>query len=138
MNQTYICFNHKECCELNLQSLKSKAQFLKNRLGILYFAFQDQRTPWYAKVMIALVIAYAMSPIDLIPDFIPVLGYLDDLILIPSGIALAIKLIPDIVILESTEKQSNLANAIKYKIYGTIIVIAIWALLVYFIIQAWR
>jgi len=123
---------------LNLQSLKSKAQFLKNRLGILYFAFQDQRTPWYAKVMIALVIAYAMSPIDLIPDFIPVLGYLDDLILIPSGIALAIKLIPDIVILESTEKQSNLANAIKYKIYGTIIVIAIWALLVYFIIQAWR
>lgn len=120
---------------MNLSSLKIKAQFLKKKLGILYFAFQDQRTPWYAKLMIALVIAYALSPVDLIPDFIPVLGYLDDLILIPGGIALAIKLIPEAVLLESTEKQSNLTNVIKYKFFGGIIVIALWALLIYFIVQ---
>lgn len=123
---------------MNLSSLKSKAQLLKNKLGILYFAFQDQRTPWYAKLMIALVITYALSPIDLIPDFIPVLGYLDDLILIPGGIALAIKLVPEVVMLEAAEKQSNLNQAIKYKLLGGIIVIVLWILLVYVIVQAFR
>lgn len=123
---------------MNLASLKTKAQYLKKKLGILYFAFQDQRTPWYAKVMIALILAYALSPIDLIPDFIPVLGYLDDLILIPGGIALAIKLIPQVVILESEQKQSNLTSLIKYKIIGGIIVGTVWLLLIYLIIQTWQ
>ena len=60
----------------------------------LYLAARDPRVPWYAKAVVALVAAYAVSPIDLIPDFIPVLGYLDDLLLLPLGIALAIRLIP--------------------------------------------
>lgn len=122
---------------MKLQTLKNKAQELKASLGILFFAFQDQRTPWYAKALIGLVIAYALSPIDLIPDFIPVLGYLDDLILIPGGIALAIKLIPAAVIQESQERQRDPANTRKYKLYGSIIVIAVWALLLYLIIKAW-
>jgi uncharacterized membrane protein YkvA (DUF1232 family) len=60
----------------------------------LYLAARDPRVPWYAKAIVVLVVAYAVSPIDLIPDFIPVLGYLDDLLLLPLGIALAIRLIP--------------------------------------------
>lgn len=123
---------------MNLSTLKNKAQFLKKKLGILYFAFQDPRTPLPAKLLIALVIAYALSPVDLIPDFIPVLGYLDDLVLIPGGIALAIKMIPDEVMLEAAEKQSNLINTVKYKVIGGIIVLAIWAVLIYFIVQAFR
>ncbi len=123
---------------MNLQALKSKAQNLKAKLGILYIALQDKRTPWYTKWLIALIIAYALSPIDLIPDFIPVIGYLDDLILIPAGIALAMKLIPDEVILASSEKQRNLTNASKYRTYGGMIVIAVWALLIYLIIRAWK
>ncbi len=123
---------------MNLQSLKSKAAELKAKLGLLYLAFQDNRTPWYAKVLIALVIAYALSPIDLIPDFIPMLGYLDDLILIPAGIALAIKLVPDKVFLECSKKQSSLAFIRSYGIYGCIIVIAIWSLLIYIIIRNWK
>ncbi|MCL5612169.1 MAG: YkvA family protein, partial [Chloroflexi bacterium] len=74
-----------------LDKLKQRARTLKHETIALYFAFRDPRTPWYAKIFAALVVAYAFSPIDLIPDFIPVLGYLDDLILVPAGIALAVR-----------------------------------------------
>jgi uncharacterized membrane protein YkvA (DUF1232 family) len=66
----------------------------------VYLACRDPRTPWYAKVFAGGVVAYALSPIDVIPDFIPILGYLDDLILVPLGIALAVKMIPDAVLLD--------------------------------------
>jgi len=77
-----------------LAKLKSQAHRLKSETFALYLAARDPRTPWYAKLLVAGVVAYAFSPIDLIPDFVPVLGYLDDLVLVPLGIALAIKLIP--------------------------------------------
>ncbi|MDE2236128.1 MAG: DUF1232 domain-containing protein [Gammaproteobacteria bacterium] len=77
-----------------LEKLKTRARHLKTEANALYLAARDPRTPWYAKLMVAGVAAYALSPIDLIPDFIPVLGYLDDLILVPAGIALALRLIP--------------------------------------------
>lgn len=77
--------------------IKQYAQHLKSEIYALYFAARDPRTPWYAKLIVASIVAYALSPIDLIPDFVPILGYLDDLILLPLGIALAIKLIPDYV-----------------------------------------
>jgi hypothetical protein len=64
-------------------------------LTTLYLAYKDPRVPWYAKLVAICVVAYAFSPIDLIPDFIPVLGYLDDLILVPLGVALALRLIPN-------------------------------------------
>ena len=71
-----------------------KARELKIQTFALYYACRDPRVPWYAKVLAGAVVAYAFSPIDLIPDFIPILGYLDDLVLIPLGVALTIKLVP--------------------------------------------
>lgn len=77
-----------------LDRLKQRARELKVETYALYLAARDRRTPWYAKLLVAGIVAYAFSPIDLIPDFVPILGYLDDLVLIPLGIALAIKLVP--------------------------------------------
>jgi len=77
-----------------LETWKARARALKREISALLSAYRDPRTPWYAKLWALLVLAYAFSPIDLIPDFIPVVGYLDDLILLPLGIALAVRLIP--------------------------------------------
>lgn len=74
--------------------LKTAARQLRTEVMALYYASRDPQTPWLARLLVAVVVAYALSPIDLIPDFIPVLGYLDDLILLPLGIYLALKLIP--------------------------------------------
>ena len=77
-----------------MQRLKLWAAALKREVMTLWFACRDPRTPWYARVLTMLIVAYALSPIDLIPDFIPVLGYLDELILLPVGIYLVLKLVP--------------------------------------------
>jgi len=77
-----------------LERWKARARQLKQETYALYLAYRDPRTPWYAKVLAGVVVAYAFSPIDLIPDPVPVLGYLDDLLLVPLGIALAIRVIP--------------------------------------------
>ena len=77
-----------------MQRLKIWAAALKREVMTLWFACRDPRTPWYARVLAMLIVAYALSPIDLIPDFIPVLGYLDELILLPAGIYLVLKLVP--------------------------------------------
>jgi uncharacterized membrane protein YkvA (DUF1232 family) len=81
-----------------LAELNQRAHHLKAETFALYLAARDPRTPWYAKPLVAGIVAYAFSPIDLIPDFVPVLGYLDDLVLIPAGITLAIRLVPDSVL----------------------------------------
>jgi len=78
-----------------LEKLKTKANQLKGVTYTLYLAYRHPATPRYAKIFAGLVVGYAFSPIDLIPDFIPVLGYLDDLILVPLGITLALKMIPE-------------------------------------------
>jgi uncharacterized membrane protein YkvA (DUF1232 family) len=80
--------------------LKTWAQDIKRDVHALYLAGRDPRVPWYAKAMAALVAGYALSPLDLIPDFIPVVGYLDDLILVPLGIVLVIRLIPSEIMAE--------------------------------------
>ena len=77
-----------------LGRLKQRARTIKRDTYVVYLACRDPRTPWYAKVFAGAIVAYALSPIDLIPDFIPVLGYVDDLILIPLGIAVAVRMIP--------------------------------------------
>ncbi len=87
-----------------LEKLKQRASHLKSEAYALYLAARDPRTPWYAKLLVAGIVAYALSPIDLIPDFVPVLGYLDDLVLIPLGITLAIKMVPDSVLAECRER----------------------------------
>lgn len=84
-----------------LEKLKEKARQLKRETYVLSLAYKNPDTPWYAKVFGAVVVAYAFSPIDLIPDFVPILGYLDDLILVPLGIALALKMIPEEVLTEA-------------------------------------
>jgi uncharacterized membrane protein YkvA (DUF1232 family) len=91
-----------------LDRLKSRARGLKRELVALALAYRDPRTPWYAKVVCVAVLAYALSPIDLIPDFIPVLGYLDDLILVPAGVLLAVKLMPPEVLAEARAKADTL------------------------------
>jgi uncharacterized membrane protein YkvA (DUF1232 family) len=88
---------------------KQKAKALKKEVFALYLAYKDPRVPWYAKVFSAVVVGYAFSPIDLIPDPIPVLGYLDDLVLIPLGIALAMKMIPGEVMADCRIKAEEMA-----------------------------
>ena len=80
-----------------LERLRQQARALKVETLALYLVARDPRVPWYARLFIAIVVAYALSPIDLIPDFIPLLGYLDDLILVPLGIALALRMVPPLV-----------------------------------------
>jgi uncharacterized membrane protein YkvA (DUF1232 family) len=106
---------------------KAKARKLKQEVYALYLVSKDRRVPWYARVAAIVVVAYAFSPIDLIPDPIPVLGYLDDLILIPLGIALVIKLIPAEVLQDCREKAALNMNAGKHKnwVAGGIIIL-IW------------
>ena len=87
--------------------LKEKTRALKRETTALWFALRDPRTPWLARAVGALVVAYALSPIDLIPDFIPVLGLLDDLILLPLGIALCIRLIPADVLADARRKAAD-------------------------------
>lgn len=77
-----------------INGVKTWAKGVKRDVLALWLAARDRRTPWYAKLVAAMVAAYALSPIDLIPDFIPILGYLDDLVIVPLGILLAVRLIP--------------------------------------------
>lgn len=111
----------------NITRLKNYARKLKQDLFVLYLSYKDNRTPWYAKAVAICVVAYAFSPIDLIPDFIPILGYLDDLILIPLGISLAIKLIPTNVIEENRVMAEELKKNEKPKNWFVgILFILIW------------
>ena len=90
-----------------LEGWKERAKKLKTEIQALLIAYRDPRTPWTARACVWLVVAYALSPIDLIPDFIPVLGYLDDLLLLPLGIGLALRLIPADVMEEARKKAAQ-------------------------------
>lgn len=113
-----------------LDKLKKWARAIKQNLFVLYLASRDPRVPWYVKGLAICVVAYAFSPIDLIPDFIPVLGYLDDLILVPAGISLALKGIPRHVIEDCREKADDMKKNGKPKnwIAASLFVI-VWILL---------
>ncbi|ULL19587.1 DUF1232 domain-containing protein [Paenibacillus sp. H1-7] len=90
-----------------LNGLKNQARRLKQNVYVLYLAYRDPRVAWYAKLFAICVVAYAFSPIDLIPDFIPILGYLDDLIIVPLGIALALRMIPEPVLEDCKAKAEE-------------------------------
>ena len=109
-----------------VQRWQTAARALKRELYALYLASRDPRTPWYAKAAIAGVLAYALSPIDLIPDFIPVLGYLDDLVLLPAGIWVALRLIPSAVMAESRARAEEAVRLPASKV-GLIVVLCLWA-----------
>jgi uncharacterized membrane protein YkvA (DUF1232 family) len=105
--------------------LERWARRLKIEIYALYLAYRDPRVPWYARVFAALVVGYAFSPIDLIPDVIPVLGYLDDLLVVPLGIALAIRMIPSPVLAECREVARNAKDRPVNKV-AAVVVVAIW------------
>jgi len=109
-----------------LEKLKSRARALKNEAFAVYLAAKDPRTPWYAKALIFFVVAHTFSPIDLIPDFIPILGYLDDLIITPGGLWLAIRMIPPEVLAEARAKvaTSGVDRSLGYM--GAAIIIFMW------------
>ncbi len=109
---------------------KQRVRELKTQVYALYLAYQDPRVPWYAKVFTALVVGYAFSPIDLIPDFIPILGYVDDLVLVPLGIALAIRMIPTDVLAEAQAKAREvLVKGKPVNRAAAIAIVIIWLLL---------
>ncbi len=113
-----------------LENMKQRARHLKTETYALYLAARDPRTPWYAKLLVAGIVAYALSPIDLIPDFVPVLGYLDDLILIPLGVTLAIKLIPGSVLTECRiQAQETFKNGKPVSQTAGAVVVVVWILL---------
>ena len=112
-----------------LQNLKNGAKALKRKVVMLWFATQHPQTPWLPKVICIFVVAYALSPIDLIPDFIPILGFLDDVILLPALIWIALHLIPEHVIEESTLKSDEWWSTHSQKPQsklGLFLVLVIW------------
>ncbi len=111
-------------------ALKQRAEELKINLYAVYLAYKDPRVPWYARVFAACVVGYAFSPIDLVPDFIPVLGYLDDLVLIPLGVAATLKMIPKDVLAEYRQKAQVALGRSKPKNWVAAgVIIAVWLLL---------
>jgi uncharacterized membrane protein YkvA (DUF1232 family) len=106
---------------------KEKARALKIEVYALYFAYRDPRVAWYARAFTILVVAYAFSPIDLIPDFIPILGYLDDLLILPLGVFLALKLIPASVMDECRQKAVERVEVEKSRFkFMAVVVVAVW------------
>ena len=122
-----------------LQRWREQAKRLKTDLYALYLVYKDPRVPWYTRLFIAGVVGYALSPLDLIPDFIPVLGYLDDLILLPIGIALALKMIPSPVLAECRARaQVELAEKKPRSWLAGGIIISIWLLLLVWLVSSFR
>ena len=110
-----------------LATFKRRAGQLKTESYALYLAYRDPRVPWHARAFAACVAAYAFSPIDLIPDPIPVLGYLDDLVLIPLGVALALRMIPPPVMAECRARaQAELAAGKRVNWVAAAVIIVIW------------
>lgn len=117
---------------MNLKLVKAQAKKLKNEIQILHLACRDSRVPWYAKILAVFIIGYALSPIDLIPDFIPILGHLDDLIIVPAGIILLIKMVPSEVVDEYRGKiQSLPADKQPKNWLVATVVVFFWLVVIY-------
>ena len=118
-------------------NLKERAKKLKTDIPAIFLALKDKETPIAAKIVAAVTVAYALSPIDLIPDFIPVLGYLDDVILLPALVALTVRLIPR----ETMEKNRKLAEGLwkdgkPKKWYYAVPIVLIWLLVIWLLVKA--
>lgn len=108
-------------------SWKERARVLKKETFALYLACRHPRVPWYAKVLALIVVGYALSPIDLIPDFIPILGYLDDMVLIPLGIMIVVRMIPAEVLAECRQKSEVIVGrATRAGKIAAAVIVLIW------------
>lgn len=117
--------------------LKERARKLKKDIPTVFLCLKDRETPLVAKIIAAITVGYALSPVDLIPDFIPVLGYLDDVILLPALIALTIRLIPSKVWNKNHELAENMwSDGRPKKWYYAIPIIVIWLLIIWLIVRA--
>ncbi|MEG0090353.1 MAG: YkvA family protein [Oscillospiraceae bacterium] len=113
-------------------TLKERAKKLKTDIPAVFLALKDEGTPWYAKIIAGITVAYALSPIDFIPDFVPVLGYLDDVILLPMLVALVVKLIPKETLDRCRRQSENMWQDKKpKKWYYAIPILALWAVIIY-------
>ena len=118
-------------------NLKERAKKLKTDIPAVFLALKKEETPWYAKIMAALTVAYALSPIDLVPDFIPVLGYLDDVLLLPAMVALTVRWIPQEVFRDCQARAEGLwANGKPKRWYYALPILLIWAALIGLILWA--
>ncbi len=119
-----------------LERWQSKARSLKREVQALILASRDPRVPWAARVLAILVIAYALSPIDLIPDVIPILGYADDLLLIPLGIALVIRLIPPELLEDCRRRAHTDGTAATWSgRVAALLIVSLWGIVLYFTIR---
>ena len=118
-------------------SIKEKVKQLKNDVPAVFLALKDKKTPWYAKLFAVLTVAYALSPIDFIPDFIPILGYLDDLLILPLLVALTTKFIPQEVFDEYRKQAQDMWQDGKpKKWYYALPIIFVWLLIIVLIVKA--
>ncbi len=115
---------------------KEKAETLERLVYALYLAYRHPRTPWYAKALALAVVAYSLSPIDLIPDFIPLLGYLDDLLIVPAGVWLAMRLIPPEVMAECRARaaESQSGGAPQFRWMGLVVVL-MWLVVLVLVVR---
>ena len=129
----------RDQCRALVENLKAKVRLIKRESYALAYVYQHERTPWYAKLSILITLGYLLSPIDLIPDFIPVLGYLDDLILVPLLILLSIQLIPKDILEECREKaQKQMDSTTKKKKtawWFAIFVVLIYGVIIFYTIR---
>ena len=113
---------------MRLASLKARARQVKVELIAMALASRDPRTPWYAKLIVAGCVAYALSPVDLIPDFIPVIGLIDDLIFIPLALALAVRFIPESVLADCRSRAGEIAER-RTSRASAVVIITVWVAL---------
>ena len=117
-----------------MASLRARAKQLKQQTLTVYYAARDRRTPLHVRVLAFLIAAYALSPIDLIPDFIPILGYLDDLLLIPLGLALVVRLTPP-EILETARKQARAAAGKPVSYSAAAFIVLLWLVVLWVVVR---
>ncbi|WP_019588289.1 YkvA family protein [Deinococcus apachensis] len=120
-----------------LKRLRDLARHLKGELLALSLAARDPRTPWPARLLALLVLAYALSPIDLIPDFIPVLGQLDDLLLVPAGLWLALRLIPPPVLADARARAAAQPARLARSVWGLLLMLGLYVFAVGLLWRWW-
>ena len=118
-----------------MEKLRTRARALKNEALAVYLAAKDPRTPWYVKALVFFVVAHTFSPIDLIPDFIPILGYLDDLIITPGGLWLAVRLIPAEVLAEAREQVATSSVERRVGLVGAGLILLVWIIILIGVIR---